>query len=146
MENIHDDIKELFADADIPVLRALYARDQGLIVLSFHIVTPSIEAIQIFDYSRKLLPYAALGEVYYVDRNNELTVGQDAHLHYEADVENHYVNRLEEVQKAEEEYHPDSPVTLAIQYPLYAAGHPLAKEQDAAYRRKIALFKGKKIQ
>lgn len=145
MDNIHDDIIELSADQDIPVLRVLYSRDQKMIVLCFHLVTPSVEAIQIFDFARKIAPYVALGENYYVDRNNELVVGQDAHLHYEADVEDHYVNRLEEAKKAEEEYVSTEPVTLSVQWPMYAAGHPLAKEQDREYKKRLALFKGKKI-
>ena len=128
--------------SEIPILRLLYSSQQKMIILSFHIMTPSVEAVQLFDFARKTLPFIALGESYYVNKSDELSTGQDAHAHYEQDVENYY---LKNATSVEEEYEPDTPVTLALSYPIYAAGHPLAKDQAEVFRKRIALFKGKKI-
>jgi len=144
IDKLHEDITE-FCSGEIPIVRMLYNNSQNMIIVSFHLITPSVEAIQLFDFVRKSLSHVALGESYYVNADGELFIGPDAHANYEMDVENHYLmgtNLIEE----EEDYKPIEPITMSISYPLYAANHPLSKKQNTEFRKRMAIFQGKVLE
>ena len=141
VEELDDSIFEI-GSVEIPIIRILYSEDSKMIILCFHIDTSAADAIQLFNFARQSLSRVTLGENYYVNAEGTLFMGADAQVQYENDVEKHY---LTNAQVSEKEYKPLEPILLTLPYPLYAAGHPQADKLTAAFRRRLALFKGKSI-
>ncbi len=124
VHELHDDIRELF-QGDAPVARVIYAEDVGMVVLCFHVALPSVDAVQLFERAKRSLMDVAMSASYYVDREGTFRTGQEAHAHYEAELRAEYASPADE----DVEYLPETPVTLIVRWPIYAAGHPLARDR-----------------
>ncbi len=129
--SINQVIVELAAD-ELPIMRVAYSAHIGAIIISFHISISSLDAISFFDFIRNAFKKVKLHDSYYVDKDNNFFIGQEAYNAYDVELEAHY--KANEYSK--EYYDPEVPIILVSDVVIYEVTHPNALKMYRELKKK----------
>jgi hypothetical protein len=136
---VHAHIHEIGSET-VPYFRLMWSTQHGSPMISMHVETASVVAIQFYTQAIALCPNLLLGESYYTSYSGETYVGTDAEIANQMDREASMTDTTTQTLIDEE----SEPVILIINNPLYHAEDPKSKEtaDGLKKRRGFGRFNG----
>lgn len=130
----HECIYEFWLpNVDVALFRLLYHEESGDIIVSFHTTAAPSTSIQILEYLKSKFKLIQITEEYYVSRDGEVFVGQDAFAAMEMEQEDSIVQNIENDDMMAE---VDGLVTIVSNYPIYSAWDKKAWDEYREFKKR----------